>query len=397
MSRKNKIGLVVLSLLINTFGMSAMYQNHNVIGHSKKRKLNLVNIKKIDEFTNLYGSSREDCVNFLIGDEMSQATLNAMHDNAVVHLDAENREVIFVGDLHTSLNSLKALESSFLEEKLARNEAIVVFTGDYADPKVYVQGEGGGHSAEDGSSWESLNPSDNCTGSYATVCYIAHLKASYPENVVLLRGNHESTEYLGGIGLSWLSGEQRIGHLAPGYADCDSQMAIDNLRIFYKSLPFGVEIISGGKRIVAFHGCLPRYHYYSYLDLNLDNYRFENVDCAVEGKNSRSKEDNAVVELLWNDIEWDNQDVDNSRGIGVKSLKKYELGNIMERLDISYFVHGHYHIEKSKKKVSEGRESICVISFDPCQQQYGIEGARVVKFKNGVPEIIYREDWVKKI
>ena len=255
-------------------------------------------------------------------------------------------------------------------------------------------GSQGGHSAKNGILWRNLKPSDGCTGSYAIVCYVTHLKANYPNNVVLLRGNHESTELFDGIGLSWLSGEQKIG--IPGNnTDYYSQMAIDNLRTFYKSLPFGVEIMSGGKKIVAFHGCLPRYHYYSYLNLNLDNYRFQNVDCAAEEENSRSDEDNGVVELLWNEIEWDNQDEYNGRGVGVKLLKKDELDNMMKELNISYFIHGHNHTETSRKKLSEGRESICVISFDPCQE--GVESARVVKFKNGVPEIIYRKDWVDKI
>ena len=155
MSRKSKMAVVTLGLLVNTFGMSAMYQNRNVISYNKKQTFYPVNVRKINKFTNLCGNLRENCVNFLIGNEMSQATLHAMFDNSVVRLNAGNREVIFVGDLHTSLNSLRELENSKLEEKLARNQAIVVFTGDYADPKVY-DSQGGGHSAEDGSLWKSL-------------------------------------------------------------------------------------------------------------------------------------------------------------------------------------------------------------------------------------------------
>lgn len=392
-NRKKKIALVVLGLLINTFSMSAMNKNNSnssLLVYNKKGQLHHVTAQKSTTFTNRYGNSRENCVNFLVSSEMAQATLNVMGDPSVVQLDAGNREVVFIGDLHTSLNSLRALEQSRLEEKLKSNEAIAVFTGDYADPKVFFDNEGG-HTA--GGAWKDLIPSDECTGSYAVVCYIAHLKASYPNNVVLLRGNHESTESIMGMGFSWLSGGEYVGIPKEEEMDRLSNMAIERLRIFYKSLPFGVEITSGGKKIVAFHGCLSRTDYHR---LNLDNYRFESIDCIGEGENKRrNNEENSVVELLWNDIQWDNRDEDSRRNVGTKLLKKDELKNMMRRIHINYFVHGHKHTETSCKEVSQSRKSICVISFDPCQE--GVEGARVAKFKNGVPEIIYREDWVRKI
>jgi hypothetical protein len=80
-------------------------------------------------------------------------------------------EVIIVGDIHGDLNSLAhILESSgFLERSLKDKDIYMIFLGDYGDRGVYSP----------------------------EVYYIVlKLKEEFPENVVLMRGNHEGPDDL---------------------------------------------------------------------------------------------------------------------------------------------------------------------------------------------------------
>jgi len=88
----------------------------------------------------------------------------------LVELEPRGR-VIVVGDLHGDLDSLtKILKESQFLKKVKQNEIYLIFLGDYGDrgeetPEVY---------------WVVLK-----------------LKSIFPENVVLLRGNHEGPPDLG--------------------------------------------------------------------------------------------------------------------------------------------------------------------------------------------------------
>jgi protein phosphatase len=80
-------------------------------------------------------------------------------------------EVVIVGDLHGDLNSLKQIlnETNFLEESLSGMQTYLVFLGDYGDrgpfsPEVYY--------------------------------VVLSLKKMFPENVILLQGNHEGPQDL---------------------------------------------------------------------------------------------------------------------------------------------------------------------------------------------------------
>ena len=80
-------------------------------------------------------------------------------------------EVTIVGDLHGDLESLTQIlkSSDFLDKVQRRNQSLLVFLGDYGDRGVYSP----------------------------EVYYIVlKLKETFPENVVLMRGNHEGPDDL---------------------------------------------------------------------------------------------------------------------------------------------------------------------------------------------------------
>lgn len=80
-------------------------------------------------------------------------------------------EALVVGDLHGDLNSLvKVLENSQFLKKVKRNRVHLIFLGDYGD-----RGE------------ETLE----------VYWVVLKLKSIFPENVILLRGNHEGPQDLG--------------------------------------------------------------------------------------------------------------------------------------------------------------------------------------------------------
>jgi hypothetical protein len=95
---------------------------------------------------------------------------NQQVEDRLVRLDAVG-EAVVVGDLHGDLQSLTTIlkRSAFVENMAERKDAVLVFLGDYGDR--------GARSAE--------------------VYYVVlTLKLNFPENVILLRGNHEGPEDL---------------------------------------------------------------------------------------------------------------------------------------------------------------------------------------------------------
>jgi protein phosphatase len=88
----------------------------------------------------------------------------------LIHL-APKGEAIVVGDLHGDLNSLKHIlsETRFLEKSLSETQTYLVFLGDYGDRGLY---------------------------SPEVYYVVLSLKTMFPENVILLQGNHEGPEDL---------------------------------------------------------------------------------------------------------------------------------------------------------------------------------------------------------
>jgi protein phosphatase len=107
-------------------------------------------------------------VDQLLSAEKNNAMIRV--DGRLVHL-APKGEAIIVGDLHGDLNSLRQIlnQTNFLEKPSSETQTYLVFLGDYGDrgpfsPEVYY--------------------------------IVLSLKTMFPENVILLQGNHEGPQDL---------------------------------------------------------------------------------------------------------------------------------------------------------------------------------------------------------
>lgn len=191
-------------------------------------------------------------------------------DGKVEYLPAKG-EAIFIGDTHGDLISTKKAinDSDFLGKMMRGEDVQLVFLGDYGD---------------------------RGTNSVGNMAYIFKLKTMFPDNVTLMRGNHETKEMLG-------RGEAIDEFAEAFYSDAvDSAVDADGVRTFNahadyrkgkmyqaKRLAENIariadvympDIVVAGNGVVAVHGGLP-----------IEEFDLTNVN--------RSK--NLRFQLNWND------------------------------------------------------------------------------------------------
>lgn len=128
--------------------------------------------------------------------------------------------IVFVGDLHGDLRALVAILKSAWPI-IKANEGVLVFLGDYVD-RGYSQLE--------------------------TLATVLLLKLQYPENTVLLRGNHEPPQWL----IPYPHDYPRI--LSRAFPDKSRELYDISLQLF-DSLPL---VFLARNRVVALHGGPPR-------------------------------------------------------------------------------------------------------------------------------------------
>lgn len=125
-----------------------------------------------------------------------------------------DRPVVFVGDTHGDLACTRAVVERFLPT------CRLVFVGDYVDRAPQL------------------------TDSVANIAYLLRCKMSYPDRLVLLRGNHEFRRVYrdGGFGDALLSIESPPGELAEAFERAFAQM------------PYAATTDSG---VLCLHGGIP--------------------------------------------------------------------------------------------------------------------------------------------
>jgi diadenosine tetraphosphatase ApaH/serine/threonine PP2A family protein phosphatase len=132
--------------------------------------MNLSSVVKEAEavHSNGFVKTVEKAVDLLRGESGKIGNLNVIE--RLVKLEPSG-EALVIGDLHGDIESLITIlkNSDFMQKMAARKDATLIFLGDYGD-----------------------------RGMYSTEVYytILKLKLAFPEQIVLLRGNHEGPEDL---------------------------------------------------------------------------------------------------------------------------------------------------------------------------------------------------------
>ncbi|MGD6808130.1 MAG: metallophosphoesterase [Candidatus Bathyarchaeia archaeon] len=208
-------------------------------------------------------------------------------DNRLVKLDS-TCEVLVVGDLHGDLASLKTiLETSGFVAKMEKSpDACMVFLGDYVDRGPYS----------------------------AEVLYVLlSLKLAFPQQVILLRGNHEGPKDL----LAYphdlpMQLQYRFPH--------NWQLIYERLFQLFDQLYLGVYV---EKQFLLVHGGVsPKIH-------NLN-------DITQAGSNPE-----LLADLLWSDPDDDVENVAASpRGIGVVFGEKVTR-QVLDAVDAKILIRGH--------------------------------------------------------
>ena len=141
-----------------------------------------------------------------------------------------------VGDTHGSFDNVFTLIDYFVRVFQVRSDVKVVFIGDYVD----------------------RNPWD-----LQSLAFIIAFWLMFPENVFLLRGNHEDSSVCSRYGFSQ--------HL---YEKAGSKSRFnpvwDQANDFFSKLPIGMKAKVGDKNIVIFHGGIP-FDHNNYQPVNLSD------------------------------------------------------------------------------------------------------------------------------
>jgi len=156
----------------------------------------------------------------------------AFIDESVAYLPKKG-EAIFVGDIHGDAEAVKSIvkQNKFIERmEKGEKDISLVFLGDYAD---------------------------RGTKNIATVEEIATLKLLYPENVVLIRGDHEETKTGEHYGL--------LGSFVKKYGEKEGEKLFQKYNEMTEEMP---GIVVTGNGIVGVHGGIPSQEINSLKDLN---------------------------------------------------------------------------------------------------------------------------------
>jgi len=214
-------------------------------------------------------------------------------------------EVIIIGDIHGDLNSLIHIlkESRFLDKTRRGEDVFAVFLGDYGDRGI--------HSPE--------------------VYYLVlRLKEQFPENIVLMRGNHEGPEDL----LAYP--HDLPSHLGRKFGE-NGLRVYRKIRELFSQLYTGV-LVEG--KLVILHGGAP-----SQASI------IEDLAFAHE----KHPQETHLEEILWSDpIEGVRGTYPSPRGAG-KLFGEDITDNLLKMLKVKVLIRGHEPSEKGFKMNHSGK------------------------------------------
>jgi protein phosphatase len=214
-------------------------------------------------------------------------------------------EAVIVGDLHGDIQSLTKIlkESKFLEKASKNNDIFLVFLGDYGDRGLYS------------------------TEVYYTVL---KLKVVFPENVLLMRGNHEGPDDL-------LPYPHDLPQNLRRKFGKDGKVVYSKIREIFPSL---YNIVVVNNRYVLIHGGAPS------KAASIDDLRFAHL---------RHPKENFLEEMLWSDPIEEEQGIQSSpRGAG-KLFGDSVTRNLLKMLNVKILIRGHESSQNGYKINHDGK------------------------------------------
>jgi len=206
-----------------------------------------------------------------------------------------DKEIFFVGDLHGDFTSLLRIYENFVGEN-----SLTIFLGDYVDRGFYQ---------------------------LETFLGILLLKTMYRNNVILLRGNHESllmNKYYG-----------FINTLKSYYYDRWIKIYKNLVIPVYLSLPIAIEINVNGTKFFGVHGGIP---------INIPTLEeIDNLPRQLDPDNP------ILLQLLWNDPREYVEEYDfNPRGEGIYYFGRNILERFLAKNGLNYVIRAHEPVDGYK-------------------------------------------------
>ncbi len=218
-----------------------------------------------------------------------------------IPLDANFRDILFVGDTHANVDVTVRIVRHFLEKKVGS----MVFLGDYVD-----RGE----------------------HSMVNFLYVLALSLAWPNSVIVLRGNHEDLEINGHYGF--------LDEIEANYPTrADSMRIKEIMKAFYDHLSLAVKTPQGS---IGLHGGVP---------MGLDNLeRLNDIPkphsdlLDTEFQTSTGHELSRIfTQLLWNDPRENpkHQFRSSMRGPGIFLFNEEALTHFLEENEAARLVRAH--------------------------------------------------------
>ncbi len=284
-----------------------------------KSENNMKNRKVLSENINIIKANKE--------------LIDGKRSNNIYSLNEKDWEYYIVGDIHSDTISLDRIleKTNFFNHICNKEKVRLVFLGDYVDRgKAHLKG----------------------------LQYILTLKYLFPENVFLLKGNHDGGSFIDGEVKMWVRKPEKDNyddwflyylHELSSVNESLPEDIIHNCLKFFHSLANIAFISAGDKIILGTHGGIPRPRgekgsFYSYIesisDLTDENIK-DNIDRTI------------VQNMIWSDPTEENEDLREDSGRFRFTESHFEEFRNLIGFDL--FLRGHQVEEMGYKKFFNDR------------------------------------------
>ncbi len=265
-------------------------------------------------------------------------TQDAFRDDAMLFLPwIPEKEILVIGDLHGDIEVFH--KCVFMALETIQNSGLVIFLGDYIDRGCY-----------------GLN----------ILFGVFLLRILYPEQVFLLRGNHEIWKERNGRIISTVMGDNMFLEFWEQYFHPET---IQSIHKVFESLPFILFVGINSEVYMFVHGGIPR------PDMN-GTFAWMKT---LGDLNNR----NRCIEMAWSDPE-EKEDVIISGGNRFTFARKH-FEAFRKKIGISFLIRGHEAVSDGYKEFFDG-SFITVFSTGQAETSYpGYLSVRpvVLKIKGG--------------